>query len=134
MCVSGYTEIGLILQYVRGWISRNRKYCTDLAKFDASQRGLRLSEWGKIVIESGIDGLPALSNRPVYPPSDLPELGFPIKNEYRCKINKVILTTQNFVFLRLAIYYEKVETTIFISKVVKEHLDRNWDNLYEPQV
>ncbi len=133
--VTGDSEVGLITQFVRGWIGRNRPYYTDLAKFDASCRGICLSEWGKIVVFEGMDKLPPLINYQAFPNALLlPELDFPADSVSRRGLKIIKLSMQNVAFLKLAVYYERVEKAILVSKIIKEHLDRNWDTLYEPQV
>jgi hypothetical protein len=37
-------------------------------------------------------------------------------------------------FLRVAILYDRDSSINFVSRIVREHLSRNWDKLYLPQV
>jgi hypothetical protein len=37
-------------------------------------------------------------------------------------------------FLRVAILYDRDSSINFVSRIVREHLSRNWAKLYAPQV
>lgn len=133
---SGDTEKGLITQYVRGWIGKNRKdYFEPLARLDADARGISYREWGEtVVLRGGVDALPEYEKE--------------LKNIPEEKLNSVTLTpdvkskplnyinlgTQNLAFLKVGIHYSRDSAIVYVSKIVKEHLSRNWDTLYQPQI
>jgi hypothetical protein len=132
--LSGDSEKTLITQYVRGWIGRNRDYYLGLARLDAAAREMSFRQWGEIVFREGIEKLPSYKHElKDIPPNPLwgvalgPDL-------LRKKLNYITLGTQNLVLLKVGIYYDRDGAIGFISRIVKEHLDRNWDKLYAPQV
>ncbi|PHK43852.1 hypothetical protein VF13_24820, partial [Nostoc linckia z16] len=43
----------LVMQYVRGWLGRNRKYYEQLAKIDVAKREMDIDEWVNVVINDG---------------------------------------------------------------------------------
>lgn len=134
--VSGDTDKALIGQYVRGWIGRNRSYYEQLARLDANARGMVYKEWARKVYYEGIDALPPMkSTLEDVPPSPLRHVILPNVNEMvRRQISYIWLGAQNLVFLKVGIHYDRDNAINFISRIVKEHLTRNWDALYASQV
>jgi hypothetical protein len=49
-------------------------------------------------------------------------------------INYIHLTKQNFILLKTAIYFDGSRIAQYLSKIIHEHLQRNWDALYAPQI
>jgi hypothetical protein len=49
-------------------------------------------------------------------------------------INHIMLGTQNLALLRVGIHYDRDNSIGYVSRIVKEHFDRQWDKLYLPQV
>jgi hypothetical protein len=131
---SGDSEKALITQYVRGWIGRNRDYYLDLARKDAAAREISFPEWGEIVVAQGIEALPPyqqeLSN---IPPSPLRDVALTPSAE-RKTLNYISLGKQNLALLKVGVHYDRDNTIGFVSRIVKEHLDRNWEKLYASQV
>ena len=135
--VSGDTETGLINQYVRGWISRNRPYYLELSKLDAQKRQLTSEQWVDIMLDEGVKGLPQykhdIGNGEIQP-NPLAHVVMPGGEKIRRNINYIVLAAQNIALLRIAIFYDRDSIAGYISRVVKEHLDRNWEKLYIPQI
>lgn len=132
--LSGDSEKSLITQFVRGWIGRNRDYYLDLAKKDAAARGIPFTMWGEIVVKEGIEALPNYKQEiKDIPPNPLRDVAVS-PDAIRKGINYIALGTQNLALLRVGILYDRDNAIGFISRIVKEHLDRNWDKLYAPQV
>jgi hypothetical protein len=131
---SGDSEKTLITQFVRGWLGRNRDYYLDLARKDAIAREISFQEWGKTVISEGIEFLPPykqeLNN---ISPSPLREITLTPSAE-RKALNYISLGKQNLALLRVGVHYDRDNAIGFVSRIVKEHLDRNWEKLYAPQV
>jgi hypothetical protein len=131
---SGDSEKTLITQYVRGWIGRNRDYYLDLARKDAAAREISFQDWGEIVVKQGIEALPAykqeLNN---IPPSPLREIVLAPSAD-RKALNYISLGKQNLALLRVGVHYDRDNAIGFVSRIVKEHLDRNWEKLYVSQV
>jgi hypothetical protein len=131
---SGDSEKALITQFVRGWLSKNRDYYLDLARKDAAARNILFPHWGEIVVAQGIEALPPyqqeLNN---IPPSPLRDVVLPPSVE-RKALNYISLGKQNLALLKVGVHYDRDNTVGFVSRIVKEHLDRNWEKLYEPQV
>jgi hypothetical protein len=139
--VSGDSEKTLVTQYVRGWIARNRDYYLELAREDASVRGMEFSKWGQVVVAKGMKGLPEISNTSTCTPvqekmsSRNPLATIPNPHDsIRKSLNYIELGTQNIALLRCAIFYDNNSAIDFVSRVVREHLQRNWNNLYESQI
>jgi len=131
---SGDSEKTLITQYVRGWIGRNRDYYIDLARQDAVAREMPFQKWGEIVVEKGIEALPPYQKElKGIPPSPLRDVVLPPSAE-RKALNYISLGKQNLALLRVGIHYDRDNAIGFVSRIVKEHLDRNWEKLYAPQV
>lgn len=130
---SGDAEKTLIMQYVRGWIGKNRTSYLDLAKFDIDARGMVPSEWAEVILHQGMEYLPPYVKEIQVPHNPLINIVLP-QNLVKRGLNYFHLSTQNLILLRLAIHYDRDNAIGFISRIVKEHLDRNWDNLYAPQV
>jgi hypothetical protein len=131
--LSGDSEKNLITQYVRGWIGRNRDYYLDLARRDGAARGISFRQWGEIVVQSGVDELPPYQkeiNIPINPLRDVVLLPETIRRP----LNYILLGTQNLALLKIAIHHDRDNAIGFVSRIVKEHLDRNWTKLYAPQV
>ncbi len=132
--VSGDSEKNLVTQYVRGWIGRNREYYQKLAQFDAQNRGISFPEWGKIVVTHGIEGLPPYKYEVKnIPDNPLKDVVLP-SNLIKRNINYILLGRQNLAFLRVGILYDRDNAIGFVSRIIKEHLARNWDTLYASQV
>ncbi len=132
-CV-GDSEKTLVTQYVRGWLSRNRDYYLDLARLDAQARGLSFRAWGEIITAQGIETLAAYQQElKDIPPSPLRDIVMS-PDAIRKPINYITLGLQNLALLRVAIHYDRDNAIGFVSRIIKEHLDRNWDKLYAPQI
>ncbi|NEP01357.1 MAG: transposase [Symploca sp. SIO2E9] len=132
--LSGDSEKGLITQFVRGWIGINRKYYLDLAKKDASARDISFKQWGETVVKEGIEFLPRYNHEiKDIPPNPLRDVALS-PDVIRKGINYISLGTQNLALLRVGIHYDRDNAIGFVSRIVKEHLDRNWDRLYASQV
>jgi len=132
--VSGDKETTLVTQFVRGWISRNRDYYLNLARMDAEAREVSFSEWGQIVVEKGgIEELPPPRREIVVPPSPLRDIVLP-ENTGQQKLNYIFLGNQNVALVKVGVYYERVNLINFVSRIVREHMERNWEKLYLPQV
>lgn len=133
--LSGDSEKGLITQFVRGWIGRNRDYCLNLARIDSESRGLSFREWGETVFFRGVEALPNYirevgSDIPLNPLRDVALT----PDSIRRPVNYITLGVQNTCLLRVAILYDRDNTVGYVSRIVKEHLDRNWEKLYASQV
>jgi hypothetical protein len=132
-CV-GDSEKTLVTQYVRGWLSRNRDYYLDLARLDAQARGLSFRDWGEIITTQGIETLASYQKElKDIPPSPLRDVVLS-PDAIRKPINYITLGLQNLALLRVATHYDRDNAIGFVSRIVKEHLDRNWDKLYAPQI
>ena len=132
--LSGDSEKSLITQFVRGWIGRNRDYYLELARNDAIARGISFREWGETVVTKGVEALPPYQQEiKEFPPNPLREVVL-TPDAIRNPINYISLGTQNMAFLRVAILYDRDSSINFVSRIVREHLSRNWDKLYAPQV
>jgi hypothetical protein len=131
---SGDSEKTLITQYVRGWIGRNRDYYLDLARKDAAAREISFREWGEIVVNQGIETLPVYKQElNKIPPSPLRDVVLPPSAE-RKALNYISLGKQNLALLRVGVHYDRDNAIGFVSRIVKEHLDQNWEKLYASQV
>lgn len=133
---SGDSRQTLIMQYVRGWLGRNRAYYTNLARLDFTKREMGVDEWINIVISQGFDALPhyksSLMSEDI-PPNPLGHIVLPTGMD-RQVINYLHLTKQNFILLRTAIHFDGSRIAQYLSKIIHEHLQRNWDVLYAPQI
>lgn len=137
MAASGDSRKNLVQQYVRGWLSRNRETYMELARYDAQRRGLELPTWASMVAKEGMHVLPepvkeidfAVTN----PLSNVvrPE---PSNGAVKHTINYINLATQNLVLFKVANYYDQDSVIGFVSRIIQEHLDRNWGKLYQPQI
>ncbi|WP_245912370.1 hypothetical protein [Brunnivagina elsteri] len=64
------------------------------------------------------------------------------KTTFTCPLSKLTRFTKRRiisrclfqVLLKIVVYYDRDGAIGFVSRIVKEHLDRNWDKLYAPQV
>lgn len=131
---SGDSEKTLITQYVREWIGRNREYYLDLAHKDATAREISFQQWGETVVQKGIEALPTHQQELVnIPPSPLRDVTLSPSAE-RKALNYVVLGKQNLALLRVGVYYDRDNAIGFVSRIVKEHLDRNWSKIYASQV
>lgn len=132
--MSGDSEKHLITQYVRGWIGRNRDYYLDLARKDAEARGMDLPSWAKVIVSEGIGGLPNYEKELTdIPPSLLREVVVPPSSVKR-PLSYITLGRQNVALLRVGVHFDRDNTIGFISRIVREHIQRNWEKLYSSQV
>lgn len=137
--VSGDSESGLVNQYTRGFIGIHREsYFKPLAKLDAWARGLTSEEWVSIILTSGMEGMPGYQreidiNQMPHNPLTLVNVP-PQETRLRRSLNGLKLSAQNKAYLLLGNYYDKDSTSGYLSRIVKEHLERNWQKLYVPQV
>ena len=135
--VSGDSLKTLVQQYVRGWISRNRQTYMELANYDAKRREIPLSLWASVVAEEGVHALPPpnkkISFNVINPLAHVmrPELSH---GAVKHTLNYINLSTQNLILFKIANHYDQDSAIGFVSRIIQEHLDRNWDNLYQPQV
>lgn len=133
--LSGDSEKNLVTQYVRGWIGRNRDYYLDLARRDAIAREISFRQWGETVVLEGIESLPPYKREiKEIPPNPLRDVALSPEASIRKPLNYISLGTQNLALLRVGIHYDRDNAIGFVSRVVREHLERNWDKLYAPQV
>lgn len=131
---SGDSEKTLITQYVRGWIGQNRDYYLDLARKDAAAREISFRDWGEIVVSQGIEALPPYKQElSSIPPSLLRDVAIAPSAE-RKALNYISLGKQNLALLRVGVHYDRDNAIGFVSRIVKEHLDQNWEKLYAFQV
>jgi hypothetical protein len=131
---SGDSEKTLVTQYVRGWLGRNRDYYLKLARMDADARGIAFRQWGETIVKEGIEALPHYKQEiKDIPPNPLRDIALS-PDVIRKGINYIVLGTQNLALLRVGILYDRDSSINFVSRIVKEHLDRNWEKLYLPQV
>ena len=131
---SGDSEKTLITQYVRGWIGRNRDYYLDLARKDAEARRIPFRQWGETVIHQGLEALPPYQEElKNILPSPLRDVVLAPSVE-RKALNYISLGKQNLALLKVGVHYDRDNAIGFVSRIVKEHLDRNWDKLYASQV
>ena len=131
---SGDSEKTLVTQYVRGWLGRNREYYLNLAHIDAESRGIPFRQWGETVVRDGIEALPPYKQEIKHlPPNPLQAVGLS-PDTIRQPINYITLGVQNLALLRVGIHYDRDNAIGFVSRIVKEHLDRNWESLYAAQV
>lgn len=131
---SGDSEKTLITQYVRGWLSKNRDYYLNLARMDAEVRGIPFRKWGETVVREGIEALPDYQQEiKDIPPNPLRDIALS-PDAIRKGINYIALGSQNLALLRVGILYDRDNAIGFVSRIVKEHLARNWDKLYASQV
>lgn len=131
---SGDSEKTLITQYVRGWLSKNRDYYLDLAQRDAEARGISFRQWGETTVLKGVEALPPYQKEiPEIPPNPLGHISL-TPDAIRKGINYILLGKQNIALLRVAVLYDRDNSIGFVSRIIKEHLSRNWEKLYFPQV
>jgi hypothetical protein len=131
--LSGDSEKNLITQYVRGWLGKNRDYYLELAQRDAIARNLSFRAWGETVVRFGVDELPPYQEEISIPLNPLRDVTLS-SDTIRRPLNYILLGTQNLALLRIGIHHDRDTAIGFVSRIVKEHLDRNWDRLYAPQV
>lgn len=135
--VSGDSLKTLVQQYIRGWISRNRQAYMALAMYDAERREIPLPNWARIIAEEGIHVLPPPKKHIDFNVSNplahvmRPELSH---GAVKHTLNYVNLSTQNLVLFKIANYYDQDSAIGFVSRIIQEHLDRNWEKLYQPQI
>ncbi|RCJ15504.1 transposase [Nostoc sp. ATCC 43529] len=133
--VSGDSLKTLVTQYVRGWIGRNREYYLNLAKLDAQARELSSQEWVEIMLSKGVEGLPDYKHSIETPDNPLRDIVLPpTANLVKRQLNYILLSEQNIALLRIGIFYDRDSAIGFVSRIVREQLQRNWDQLYLPQV
>ncbi|MBW4628256.1 MAG: transposase [Brasilonema octagenarum HA4186-MV1] len=132
--VSGDSEKTLITQYVRGWIGKNRDYYLNLAKLDAENREISFRQWAEITVNEGVEALPPYKHE-IKHVTDNPLRDIVLTPDViRRGINYIMLGTLNLALLRIGIHYDRDNAIGFVSRIVKEHLDRNWERLYASQV
>lgn len=131
---SGDSRQTLLMQFTRGWLSRNRDYYDRLAKLDISRRNISADKWVEIVLNKGFDALPN-NRQPLFdiPKNPLGHIILPSTVEKRT-IKYIKLSRRNAIALRTAIYFDGADNNVFFSRIAFEHLERNWDNLYASQV
>ncbi len=132
--MSADAETTLITQYIRGWIGRNRDYYLTIARIDAASRGISFRSWGETVYNQGIEALPPYKGDiGDIPPNPLRDVAL-LPNAVKKLVSPIYLGTQNLVLLKVGIYYDRDSSVGFVSRIIREHLDRNWEKLYAPQV
>ncbi|MEA5554400.1 transposase [Anabaena cylindrica UHCC 0172] len=132
--VSGDSLKTLVTQYIRGWIGRNRDYYLDLAKRDAQARELSSEQWVEIMLNQGVEGLPDYQHPIEVPDSPLKNIVLPTSGLLKHQLNYILLTEQNLALLRIGIFYDRDSAIGFVSRIIREQLQRNWEKLYLPQV
>lgn len=131
--ISGDKEAGLINQYVRGFIGRNRNYFLELARFDASSRGLSSQQWVDIILPDGMKEMPHYQGEikaEDIPNNPLAHIAAPDEGKIKRTLNYITLAAQNIAFLQLGIHYDHDSIAGYISRIAREHIARNWDALY----
>lgn len=134
---TGDSEKVLVTQYVRGWLGRNRRYYTDLAKMDVAKREMNTDEWVETIVDKGVETLSPYK-QPILdddiPRNPLGHVILPSNNMIQRWLNYIELGKQNIALLRVAILYDGGSVTKYISRIIQEHIERNWDTLYAAQV
>jgi hypothetical protein len=134
--VSGDSLNTLVTQYIRGWIGRKRDYYLNLAKMDAQARVLTSEQWVDIMLSEGSKGLPPYETPIIRvegnPLRDVALL--PVDEMVKRQLNYIVLAEQNICLLRVAVLYDGDSLVRYVSRIIKEHLQRNWETLYLPQV
>ncbi|WP_375497595.1 hypothetical protein [uncultured Nostoc sp.] len=102
----------------------------------APQLCLRIDDWLETVVNQGFEALPdyktPIINHEILP-NPLKRIILPAKMD-RKDINYIFLIKQNYVLLRTVVYYDGSKIAQYLSRIVYEHLQRNWELLYAPQV
>lgn len=132
----GDSEKFLITYFIREWLQLHRDYCLNLAKFDAQMREIPFQQWAETIVMEGVKALPLYQHelRDI-PENPLKDVALPPNSELiRRGINYITLGTQNLALLKVAIHYDRDNAVGFVSRIVREQFDRNWDKLYLPQV
>jgi hypothetical protein len=133
---SGDSRQTLIMQYTRGWLGRNRPCYTQLAILDRTKRDISTDQWVEIVLSQGFKALPPYKDQILeheIPRNPLAHIVLPEKVIER-NSNYFDLTKQNYLLIRTAIHFDDSSGTKFVSKIIHEHLQRNWEPLYAPQM
>lgn len=133
---SGDTRQTLIMQFTRGWLGLNRNYFINLAKLDCHKRGMTHDGWATLVVDKGFSGLidykfPILEGE--IPANPLSHIVLP-SQVIEKSVNYITLSRQNYILLRTAIHFDGSGISAYISRIIHEHLQRNWDKLYVPQM
>lgn len=133
--VSGDSLNTLVTQYIRGWIGRKRDYYLNLAKLDAQARELTSEQWVDIMLGEGTKGLPPYKHKITVEGNPLRDVALlPVEEMVKRQLNYIVLAEQNICLLRIAVLYDGDSAVRYVSRIVKEHLARNWETLYLPQV
>lgn len=131
--LTGGTEKGILTEFVREYILLRKEDLLKFAAEDAESKNISLGVWGKTIFEFGINGLPKSSKKPnkVYDPLQNYSL---IGSEIRRPINYITLGKLNAVLYKILMHINEVNSVELTTKIVIEHLDRNWESLYIPQL
>lgn len=128
----------LIMQFIRGWLSLNREYYTRLAKADKEGRLLTSENWVGILLDEDFkvidDVYPIVNPQEITEPDPMRNVFLPKVPQMTLACSVINLSRQNYLLLKTAIYYHGVSSSVFVSKIIHEHMQRNWARLYQPQI
>lgn len=134
--ISGDRRYPLIGQYIRGFMARHRPYYIELARYDVKARGMIPHEWAAIVLKEGYKGLPPYLD-PEYKPDTScdPLANVELPDDCLSKTgNYIPLTRQNYILMQTLFHYGEGTQGRLIGLIIREHISRNWKNLYNEQI
>jgi hypothetical protein len=131
--VSGDSKKTFISQQIRGWLKRNRDYYFALLDADIQARNIDRQEWVRIVSEGLYESLPAPVKHIDLKSDPILEVSLPDELD-KFFISSITLSRLNYVLLRNGIHHSRISTVSFLSRVITDHLNRRWSDLYEPHV
>lgn len=133
---SGKSFIQVAADFVVGRLSRDRHYYAELAKFDASLRGLSFREYGEIVLGNGYESLPQRTQPQEVKVPGKPLEGVIVPNDDLVEANlaRIPLGNLNYVLILNAIEYEPYSRRSYISLILFDHIQRRWSERFAFQV
>ena len=131
---AGDDTVDVVSQFVRGWLTRYRKYYDDLVRLDASLRGISYREYGELLFNDAElpnylngNGLTRDTDNPLF------EIVLP-QTSQTINVAKIPLNNHNNVLIRCACMYDGDSRRGWISRVVHSNLSRRWHERYKYQV
>lgn len=133
---SGDRRYPLIGQYIRGFMSKHRPYYIELARNDVKARGMNPHDWAATVIHGGYKDLPPYLD-PEYQAdtSADPLARVKLADDCLSKVgNYIMLTRQNYILMQTLFHYGGDKQAKLIGLIIREHIERNWRDLYNEQL
>lgn len=132
----GWQYKQLVSQCIQAFFKVNRNFYIDAGLVDCRARGMLEEDYYRTLRDQDKSDLPAyLTERPDFGVTPLDEVtAIETEKEFLRKYDTLTLSGYNSVLLRVARIVDMRPLSQLVSRIVKQHFERYWENIYAPQI